>query len=107
MPQHEHDSGYSRRRDIDSTGRALTPPEGGALVHACRPAFSLILNLLSGGDFGHAPALRTTIGAVFTEMERRTRQAGIPAEEILSARFALTAFIDEAIARSDWPGSGD
>ncbi|MBI3871712.1 MAG: DotU family type IV/VI secretion system protein [candidate division Zixibacteria bacterium] len=74
------------------------------LPQTCQPVFSFILGLLGGNDLGDPAALRTNIGTIFAQMERQTRQAGITAEEILSARFALTAFIDEAIARSDWSG---
>jgi type VI secretion system protein ImpK len=72
------------------------------LPQACQPGFALIMGLLTGSEFGEPTQLRTRIGDMFTEMERRTRLAGISSEDILSARFALTAFIDEAINRSDW-----
>ncbi|HUU46318.1 MAG TPA: type IVB secretion system protein IcmH/DotU [Acidobacteriota bacterium] len=76
----------------------------GALTRACRRGFSLILNLQTGADFGDPVGLRQRIAEMFAALERETRGAGVPVEQILSARFALTAFIDEAINRSDWPG---
>ncbi len=77
------------------------------LTQACQPGFALVLGLITGSSFGELPQLRTRIGEMFAEMERRTRVAGVTSEDILSARFALTAFIDEAINRSDWRGKGD
>jgi type VI secretion system protein ImpK len=74
------------------------------LAQLAQPAFSFILNILSGSDLGDPGRLRAGIGTVFAKMERHARERGIAAEEILSARFAVTAFIDEAIARSDWSG---
>lgn len=74
------------------------------LPQACQPGFALIMGLLAGSEFGEPAQLRTRIGDMFAEMERRTRLAGVSSEDILSARFALTAFIDEAINRSDWRG---
>jgi len=76
----------------------------GPLAHAAEPAFSIILSILAGVDPGDPAQLRTNIGNAFAQMERQTREIGVPAEEILAARFALTAFLDEAIARSDWQG---
>jgi type VI secretion system protein ImpK len=74
------------------------------LTTACQPGFALIMGLLTGSEFGEPTQLRTRISDMFAEMERRTRLAGVSSEDILSARFALTAFIDEAINRSDWRG---
>ncbi len=78
----------------------------GALTRASRRGFSLILNLLSGGEFGDPEGLRRRIGEMFVAFERDMREGGVSTEEILSARFALTAFIDEAIGRSEWVGKG-
>ncbi|MEW5702027.1 MAG: type IVB secretion system protein IcmH/DotU [Candidatus Zixiibacteriota bacterium] len=83
-----------------------TPKTSSPLSHLAQPAFSFILNILSGADLGDPGQLRANIGNVFAGMERRARETGIAAEDILTARFALTAFIDEAIARSDWSGRG-
>ncbi len=74
------------------------------LPQACQPGFALIMGLLTGSEFGEPGQLRARIGEMFSEMERRTRLAGVASEDILSARFALTAFIDEVINRSDWRG---
>ncbi|HEX9749791.1 MAG TPA: type IVB secretion system protein IcmH/DotU [candidate division Zixibacteria bacterium] len=76
----------------------------GVLQRACRRAFSLVLNLQDGGDFGDADALRRRVTEMLASMESDAKQAGVLAEDVLSARFALTAFIDETINRSDWPG---
>jgi len=74
------------------------------LPEACQPGFALVMGLLTGSEFGEPAQLRARIADMFAEMERRTRLAGISSEDILSARFALTAFIDEVINRSDWRG---
>jgi len=77
------------------------------LSKVCERAFSLILTLVQGRDFGDVQQLRANVGSMFSSIERDARVAAIPTEDILSARFALTAFIDEAIARSDWFGKRD
>ena len=76
----------------------------GVLSRACRRGFSLILSLQGGRDYGDPDGLRRRIGEMFVALERETREAGVIAEDILTARFALTAFIDEVINRSDWSG---
>ena len=78
--------------------------QAGALARACRRGFSLILSLQGGRDYGEPDGLRRRIGEMFVALERETREAGVVAEDILTARFALTAFIDEVINRSDWSG---
>lgn len=77
------------------------------LSKACERAFSLILTLVQGRDFGDVQQLRANTGAMFAAIERDAHAAAVTTEDILSARFALTAFIDEAIARSDWFGKRD
>jgi len=77
------------------------------LSKVCERAFSLTLTLVQGRDFGDVQQLRANVGSMFAAIERDARVAAIPTEDILSARFALTAFIDEAIARSDWFGKRD
>jgi type VI secretion system protein ImpK len=62
------------------------------------------MTLAQSPDLGDIEHLRQRIGDMFSELERKGREAQILSEEITSARFALTAFIDEAIARSDWHG---
>jgi type VI secretion system protein ImpK len=88
---------------------AKTTPEAApvTLSKACERAFSLILTLIQGRDFGDVQQLRANVGSMFAAVERDARSVGILAEDLQSARFALTAFIDEAIARSDWFGKRD
>jgi len=74
------------------------------LPHACQPGFALIMGLVTGSEFGEPSQLRARISDMFAAMERQTRLSGISSEDILSARFALTAFVDEVINRSDWRG---
>jgi type VI secretion system protein ImpK len=74
------------------------------LPDVCDRAFSLVMTLGEGRDYGDPQQLRERIGGMFGEMERDGRDAGIPSEDLNLARFALTAFIDETIARSDWFG---
>lgn len=78
-----------------------------SLLQVCERAFSLILTLIQGRDFGDVQQLRANVSALFAAIERDARNAGVPGEDVQAARFALTAFIDESIARSDWFGKRD
>ena len=72
------------------------------LPGVCQRAFSMIMTLSQGRDFGDPQQFRQRIRDMFADLEREGRNAAIQSEDLISARFALTAFIDEAIARSDW-----
>ena len=87
--------------------KTATEPVPATLSKVCERAFSLILTLVQGRDFGDVQQLRANVGSMFAGIERDARMASIATEDIQSARFALTAFIDEAIARSDWFGKRD
>ncbi len=87
--------------------KTAAEPVSATLSKVCERAFSLILTLVQGRDFGDVQQLRANVASMFAGIERDARMASIATEDILSARFALTAFIDEAIARSDWFGKRD
>lgn len=84
--------------------RAAVETDHRRLTDVCGHAFSLVMTLSDGRDFGDPQQLRERIGGMFAELERDGREAGLPSEDLRLARFALTAFIDETIARSDWFG---
>lgn len=75
-----------------------------ALLDMSQRAFSVIMTLAFGRDLGDPGQLRTRVNEVFTEFDRDAREAGVSSDDVRSARFALTAFVDETIARSDWFG---
>lgn len=49
-------------------------------------------------------ALRADLLRMLQQMVSRCRQAGITDKEIAEARYAIVAFIDERVLRSNWPG---
>lgn len=66
--------------------------------------FSLIVQLRSSQDFGNPENLRNRITAMFAEMESSGKELGVSSEDLQYAKYALTAFIDEMILNSSWPG---
>jgi type VI secretion system protein ImpK len=48
--------------------------------------------------------LQRRISGMFDQMARRCRDVGIPQEDFDDARYAIAAFIDEQVVRTEWPG---
>ena len=63
-----------------------------------------------GSQLGLAQALppvdelQRRISGMFDAMARRCRDVGIPQEDFDDARYAIAAFIDEQVVRTEWPG---
>ncbi len=74
------------------------------LSELCAGFFSLIVQLRSSQDFGNPENLRNRITAMFAEMESAGKELGVSGEDLQYAKYALTAFIDEMILNSSWPG---
>jgi type VI secretion system protein ImpK len=66
----------------------------------------LIAATLLGSEQNMPPAetLRQQLLAMLQQMVSRCRQAGIADKDIAEARYAVVAFADERILRSNWPG---
>jgi type VI secretion system protein ImpK len=75
---------------------AIYWPSAEALVTAVR--------LGSDGEMASPEALREQLLGVLQRMVSRCRQAGIADKEIAEARYAVVAFMDERILRSNWAG---
>lgn len=66
------------------------------------PCFALILQLRATTEFGDADLLRRRVKDLLEQSEREALRAGVPAEDVRTARFALVAFVDETVLSSDW-----
>jgi type VI secretion system protein ImpK len=58
----------------------------------------------SDRDLPAPEQLRQELLGMLQQMVSRCRQAGVPDKDTAEARFAVVAFIDERILRSNWPG---
>lgn len=58
----------------------------------------------SDRDMPAPETLRAELLRMLQQMVSRCRQAGITDKEIAEARYAIVAFIDERVLRSNWPG---
>lgn len=80
----------------------VVPPT--TLTAISQRALSMILALSQGRDLGDPKSLRDRVKGMFEQFEHEGREAGLLSEDIRAARFALVAFVDETIAKSDWFG---
>ncbi len=72
------------------------------LPDLCADFFSLIIKLRMSQDLGDPEELRKRITQMFGGMENNGKDIGINNEDILSTKYALSAFIDETILNSQW-----
>jgi type VI secretion system protein ImpK len=70
----------------------------------CSDVLTLATQLASARDLPSPDVLQRRIDSLFDQMARKGQEAGIPDADIADAKYALTAFIDEQILRSPWPG---
>lgn len=75
-----------------------------SLAAICAKAFSMIITLSRGHNLGDATGLRSRVTATFGALEKQALECGYVTEDVRLARYALTAFVDEAISRTDWAG---
>ncbi len=85
----------------------ITQEKRKPLAAICSKGLSMIVTLGSGANLGGFGALRSRVSATFSEAERQALAEGYTADEARQARYALTAFVDETIARTDWEGKNE
>lgn len=71
---------------------------------ACSDALTLATQLGAARDLPPPDVLSQRISGVFDQMAERARGSRIPDDDVMEAKYALCAFIDEQILRSEWPG---
>ena len=71
---------------------------------ACSEVLGLAAQLASARDLPPADVLQRRIEALLDRMSRRAEEAQLTSADISDIKYALVAFIDEQILRSEWPG---
>jgi len=84
-------------------------PEGVSSPRLTRAARELVafVSAFAAGDAGReqsAPALRNHLLLLLDRFAKSHAAAALRSDELEEARFALVAWLDEVILRSDWPG---
>ncbi len=70
----------------------------------CSDVLSLILQLRSSRDLPASDILQRRVLGLFDTMMQNGREARIPEQDMIDAKYALAAFADEIIFHSSWPG---
>lgn len=71
---------------------------------ACSEPLTLAIQLSEARELPSADVLQRRITTLFEQMHRKCREAGFTEEDANEAKYAIAAFADEQIFRSQWPG---
>jgi type VI secretion system protein ImpK len=74
---------------------------------ATAEALTAVLQLADARSLGSASVVRQQMITVLRQFVTRCRDAGIADAETAEARYALVAFIDDRVLRSNWPGRAE
>ncbi|MBN1610141.1 MAG: DotU/TssL family secretion system protein [Polyangiaceae bacterium] len=77
------------------------------LYWCCAEALNLAVSLPQLSNLPAPAELRQRVVTVLDNMVGRGRAAGISDADLAEARYALVAFIDEQVLKSNWPGRAE
>ncbi len=75
-----------------------------SMYWVCSDVLSLILQLRNSRELPAPDILQRRVLQLFDTMMQNGREARIPEQDMIDAKFALAAFADEVIYHSSWPG---
>lgn len=75
-----------------------------SMYWVCSDVLSLILQLRNSRELPAPDILQRRVLQLFETMMQNGREARIPEQDMIDAKFALAAFADEVIYHSSWPG---
>ena len=76
------------------------------LVAAANPLLTLVPQLRTTATYADPAGLRETLIRQLATFERVAREAGVQAELVAAARYALCTLVDESISFTPWGGAG-
>jgi len=74
---------------------------------ACAEVLMLAVSFPQAPSMGSASELRQRLQTALDSMVGKGRAAGVPEQDLADVRFAVVAFLDEQILKSNWPGRND
>lgn len=80
------------------------PQNTPTLAELSEDIFLLVLGFRDRADSIEYGSLHQGVLKLFEEFDRKARNLKFDSEDIADSRYALAAFVDEAILRSQWPG---
>jgi type VI secretion system protein ImpK len=98
-----------RPASAEPTATPDEPPVTGGLnplIAAANPLFDMIPQLRSSVQHPNPSALRDGLAQGVRKFESQARAAGVSAEHVVVARYALCTLIDETAASTPWGASG-
>src|SRR5437016_3480147 len=85
----------------------MPEPSADAMYLATAEVLSAAAQLGQGRAFSTADVVRQQMIDLLRDLVVRCRNAGIPDGETAEARYAVVAFVDDRILKSNWPGRAD
>jgi len=74
---------------------------------ACAEVLMLAVSFPQSPSMGSAAELRQRLQTALDAMVGKGRTAGIPEQDLADVRYAVVAFLDEQILKSNWPGRNE
>ncbi|HEU4535682.1 MAG TPA: type IVB secretion system protein IcmH/DotU, partial [Polyangiaceae bacterium] len=74
------------------------------LYWAAADVLALASSLGTAADLPPADVMRRRVVGLLDQMDAKGAQAGVPRADLLEARYAIVAFLDEQVSRSPWHG---
>ncbi|HEX8789699.1 MAG TPA: type IVB secretion system protein IcmH/DotU [Polyangiaceae bacterium] len=71
---------------------------------ACAEPITLATQLASARELPPPDVLQRRISTLFDQMHTKCREAGFTDDDVNDAKYAIAAYADEQIFRSQWPG---
>jgi type VI secretion system protein ImpK len=87
-----------------SAGEKEPMSQSQQMYWVCSDVLSLILQLRNSRDLPAPDILQRRVLGLFDTMMQNGKEARIPEQDMVDAKFALAAFADEIIYHSTWPG---
>lgn len=85
---------------------STAPPGAVSVLDACEPIFAALLELRTEGLTLDVHRLYGALAGHLAVLRQRAAAAGLSDREADAVTFALAAFADEMVMRSDWAGRG-
>lgn len=85
----------------------MTDVANDQIYWACADALVLAVQLPAAASLPPATELQQRLMTLLDGIVAKGRKAGVPDVELAEARYALTAFMDEQILKSNWPGRAE
>jgi len=85
----------------------MTDVANDQIYWACADALVLAVQLPAAASLPPATELQQRLMTLLDGIVAKGRKSGVPDVELAEARYALTAFMDEQILKSNWPGRAE